>query len=287
MTDQLHLELAEFNSAPTERVREVLSTCLDIPRWCDEVLAGRPFPDVDAVVDLAARAAEPLLPEEIDRALSHHPRIGERPAGTGAGARMSASEQSGVASAGDYLTVRLRAGNLAYEQRFGRVFLIRAARRDASEILAALEQRLGNDEATELAVVAEQLREIAVLRLRGVLEPGSDPATQRGRITTHVLDTALGVPARGVPVQLQARTETGWSIKGTASTDDDGRVGTFNSQVARGRHRLVFDTAAYLQRSGRPAFFPEVIVTFEVGDESHYHVPILLSPFGYSTYRGS
>jgi 5-hydroxyisourate hydrolase len=110
-------------------------------------------------------------------------------------------------------------------------------------------------------------------------------------ITTHVLDVALGQPAAGVPVALQRVDETGATEIGLASTDDDGRVRRLGpADVEPGTYRLVFDTAAYLlarHPGGRP-FFPEVTVTFTVHDQAgNYHVPLLLSPYGYSTYRGS
>lgn len=97
-------------------------------------------------------------------------------------------------------------------------------------------------------------------------------------VSTHVLDTARGVPAAGVPVRLETPGGTR-----TGSTDRDGRL-RFDDVSGHGRHRLVFDTAAYL---GPAAFFPEVAIVFTVADDRHHHVPLLLSPFGYSTYRGS
>ena len=107
-------------------------------------------------------------------------------------------------------------------------------------------------------------------------------------ITTHVLDTALGRPATGVPVRL-SRLEDGESVViATGSTDDDGRISKLTpTEIERGTYQLWFDVAAYAAASGQDIFFPEVTVTFTVTDERHYHVPLLLSPFAYSTYRGS
>jgi 5-hydroxyisourate hydrolase len=110
-------------------------------------------------------------------------------------------------------------------------------------------------------------------------------------ITTHVLDTATGRPASGVTVILELRQASDWATIGRGKTDADGRVTTLmgGRDVVRGIYRLIFDTGAYHrdQAAGTP-FFPEVTITFNVGDASaHYHVPLLLSPYGYSTYRGS
>jgi 5-hydroxyisourate hydrolase len=110
-------------------------------------------------------------------------------------------------------------------------------------------------------------------------------------ITTHVLDTALGRPAISVPVRLFAvASETlDATPLGAAVTNSDGRVGDLGpDRVEAGTYRLVFDTAAYFAATGQRGFFPEVSLTFTIDDpEQHFHVPVLLSPFAYSTYRGS
>ena len=104
-------------------------------------------------------------------------------------------------------------------------------------------------------------------------------------VTTHVLDAALGRPAAGIPVVLL--NEDG-IILDTAATDPDGRVGILGPDVLDpGVYRLVFDTAEYFDLSGQKGFYPRVTIDFTIEDASHYHVPVLLSPFAYSTYRGS
>ena len=143
-----------------EITRDVLLGCLSVPRWADDVLAGQPYDDRDALIAAADAAARELTDEELDQALSGHPRIGER------GGAQSRREQSGVDPTAGDTAARLKAGNAAYEQRFGRVFLIRAAGRDAEEILSQLERRLQNDDATERAETVDNLRQIALLRLQ-------------------------------------------------------------------------------------------------------------------------
>jgi 5-hydroxyisourate hydrolase len=103
-------------------------------------------------------------------------------------------------------------------------------------------------------------------------------------ISTHVLDTSRGRPAEGVPVVLERAAGDGWEPIGRGATDADGRASDLGSASA-GRYRLTFDTGAYL---GEETFYPQVTVEFRVDQgEAHYHVPLLLNPFGYSTYRGS
>ena len=143
--------------------REVLLGCLAVPRWADDVLARQPYDDIPALLDAADAAARDLSDDELDQALARHPRIGER------GGAQSRREQSGVDPAAGDTAARLAAGNAAYEQRFGRVFLIRAAGRDASAILAELERRMGNDDTAERAETVDSLRQIALLRLEEAL----------------------------------------------------------------------------------------------------------------------
>ncbi|UYM05541.1 hydroxyisourate hydrolase [Solicola gregarius] len=108
-------------------------------------------------------------------------------------------------------------------------------------------------------------------------------------ITTHVLDTAAGSPASGVPVRLELLDGEPPTILGDGRTDVDGRIADLGPDRAEtGTYRLRFDTAAYFASTGSDGFYPEVVISFAVRDpDQHYHVPLLLSPFGYSTYRGS
>ena len=109
-------------------------------------------------------------------------------------------------------------------------------------------------------------------------------------ITTHVLDTAAGRPAADVPVTLEVRRDGAWQMAGRGMTDADGRLRTLldDPSPRAGVYRLTFDTAAYYERMGVDTFYPHVVVDFTVSDgAAHYHVPLLLSPFGYTTYRGT
>jgi 5-hydroxyisourate hydrolase len=110
-------------------------------------------------------------------------------------------------------------------------------------------------------------------------------------ITTHVLDTARGRPAAGVPVTLDFKEEGGWRVLGWGATDADGRLRDLlpsDFVLTEGHYRLTFEVGAYLSAAGADGFYTEVVVSFVVRDAAaHYHVPLLLSPYGYTTYRGS
>jgi 5-hydroxyisourate hydrolase len=109
-------------------------------------------------------------------------------------------------------------------------------------------------------------------------------------ISTHVLDTVLGVPAAGIAVTLERRAEGGWEECGGGVTDADGRIGDLlgGASLTPGVYRATFDVGGYFDSMERERFYPFVSVVFEIPSTArHYHVPLLLSPFGYTTYRGS
>jgi 5-hydroxyisourate hydrolase len=110
-------------------------------------------------------------------------------------------------------------------------------------------------------------------------------------ITTHILDISAGVPAQGVSVFLEQQTADSWEIIGKGKTDDDGRLRNLldaDFALQAGNYRLTFDTGEYFANKEIENFYPQVTIIFSVKDATqHYHVPLLLSPFGYSTYRGS
>ncbi|WP_305786848.1 2-oxo-4-hydroxy-4-carboxy-5-ureidoimidazoline decarboxylase [Symbioplanes lichenis] len=260
--------LGEFNSLPAERLTRELTAVCAAPAWGAAVLAGRPYASRTDLLAAADAASAALTWDDVLQGLSAHPRIGERAQGDTAEAAWSRREQSTAAQTADDVTrAELVAANRAYEEKFGHVFLIFASGRSQAEILAAARERLSSDPAAEQRVVAGELGKIARLRLARLVP---------FHVSTHVLDTVTGAPATGVPVTLQPSGAPG-------VTDGDGRL-RFDVAEA-GDYRLEFDVAAHL---GPDAFFPSATVTFRIADtDRNYHVPLLLSRFGYTTYRGS
>lgn len=107
-------------------------------------------------------------------------------------------------------------------------------------------------------------------------------------ITTHVLDTSTGRPAAGIPVSLLVLGDQDWQELAAGTTDRDGRISRLGpDSPAAGTYRLEFSTEAYFAAAGTPSFFTSVTVTFNAAAREHCHVPLLIGPFGYSTYRGS
>jgi len=157
------LSLDGLNAAEPGSAERALLACCAARRWADELVVRRPYHDMQTLERVSDAIFAELTWTDIQQGLAAHPRIGDRPHGGSTEAAWSRDEQS---AATGQLDDQLRAGNLAYEERFGHVFLICATGLPAVSILDALTTRLGNDENTERGVVREELRKIAVLRLR-------------------------------------------------------------------------------------------------------------------------
>ena len=161
--------LAAFNATSDDDARSRLLTCLDAPQWADRVLAGRPYDTLGEVEAAMVAAAAAISDEELEQALARHPRIGERADADRHDAAHSTREQAGVDRDDADLARRLEEGNRAYEDRFGRVFIVRAAGRSGTDILEHLQQRLDNSDELERAATIDQLTQIAVLRMKEAL----------------------------------------------------------------------------------------------------------------------
>ena len=161
------MDLATFNALPATDAAATVRPCADIGPWVNDVVAGRPYRCRDSLLLRAMRAAAEWTTADVDAALAHHPRIGERVSGDSTEARLSRTE---LPTAAESTAARIADGNAAYEARFGRIFLVRAAGRTAEDILANLTERLDNDLAAEALVTAEQLRQIALRRLEILVE---------------------------------------------------------------------------------------------------------------------
>lgn len=154
-----------FNALPPDETRERLRACNAADRFVRELVTGRPYAGATEVADAAERITLALTWTEVEQALAAHPRIGERAAGEGSEARSSRREQASMDTAADDVRAALAEGNRVYEERFGHVYLVRAAGRSPAEMLAELRRRLGNDEVRERVEVTRQLAEITRLRV--------------------------------------------------------------------------------------------------------------------------
>ncbi|KXZ53990.1 hypothetical protein GPECTOR_5g102 [Gonium pectorale] len=307
-------------------------SCCAAQKWAQQLAAQGPYADIDALLAVARRIwwTQTGVPGWLE-ALAAHPKIGDKKGMEGkpeAFASFSRGEQAAASQSlsGD-VSADLVEWNQRYLDKFGFIFIIFAKGKTAPQILESLKKRFQRLPHEELQTAAHEQMKITELRLTGLLGLPAESAEQvlartqrraeqvlthlapphggplRSPITTHVLDTATGLPARGLPLALLKQDEVSkvWETVGEGITNEDGRVGTLlppGNYIVPGRYRMFFDTAAYLAacKLAHPAFYsevpfyPEVVVEFIITADKaaeHYHIPLLLSPYGFSTYRGS
>lgn len=161
--------LDDFNDEPADQAVQALRACNAASRFAAEIVAGRPYRDVETLVRRAEEVARSLPWDDVAIALAAHPRIGDRVVGSSSEAESSRREQSSMDDADAATRDALLEGNRRYEERFDHVFLIRASGRSPAEMLAELERRLGNGDDAERAEVVEQLAQISGLRVRALV----------------------------------------------------------------------------------------------------------------------
>jgi 2-oxo-4-hydroxy-4-carboxy-5-ureidoimidazoline decarboxylase len=184
--------------------------------------------------------------------------------------------------------------NAAYRERFGFPFIICVRRHTRDSVLDRFERRLVNTPAEERAAALDEIGHIASLRLNDKVDGPGKPKTD-GRLTTHVLDTASGKPAAGLRLVLREIGASAQGLLAETVTNADGRTDApllSGAPLRIGRYEIAFHVGAYFASQGTaptdPPFLDIVPVRFAIAEpEGHYHVPLLVSPWSYSTYRGS
>lgn len=289
------MNLAHFNSASPASVRHSLSTCCGATQWVEKMADVRPFSSEKYITEYAEHVWYDLCTEsDWLEAFQHHPKIGDVESLTKKFAdtqHLAGSEQSGVQAATPAVLQALADANRTYEERFGFIFIVCATGKSAPEMLRLLHDRLSNSPAEELHIAMGEQHKITLIRLRKMLADADWSFLKNSRLTTHVLDTSVGLPANDLTIRLQRKDSEGhWMTFCQGVTNADGRIGDLlppGRPLHSGFYKMVFETAAYLQDHHLPVFYPLVEVQFQVSDERHYHIPLLLNPYGYSTYRGS
>lgn len=288
------MTLQDFNQLPPDEAAQRLQTCCGAARWVSETMKGFPFASEAELVQRATSAWYDVCDESDWReAFTHHPKIGDieslqkKFAST---SHLAGAEQSGVSSAGSGTIEALAAGNAAYDERNGFIFIVCATGKSADEMLRLLQDRLFNQPEEELRVAMGEQHKITILRLKKLVD-GDWSFLKVSQLTTHVLDTSLGRPGQDIAIRLQEPDGTGgWRTIAQGVTNADGRIPDLlppNRTLPQGNYRAVFDTGRYFAQQKTSGFYPAVEIQFTVFDDSHYHVPLLINPFGYSTYRGS
>ncbi|GAB4067897.1 2-oxo-4-hydroxy-4-carboxy-5-ureidoimidazoline decarboxylase [Ancylobacter sonchi] len=291
------ITLAALNAMDAPGFVAALDGIFEHSPWVAEAAAAhRPFPTLAALHEGLMAAVEARPAAGRLALIAAHPDLAGKAARAGAITAESVSEQAGLGldRLSDAEFDRFEVLNAAYRARFGFPFVICARRQTRDAVLDAFDSRLGNTPDEEVAAALAEIGHITRLRLVERIEgPGAPPTT--GRLSTHVLDTHKGGPAAGVKVELY---EIGASARARLAervTNTDGRTDVpllAGAPLRIGTYELVFHVGPYyaardLALPERP-FLDRVPIRFSIGEpEGHYHVPLVMTPWSYSTYRGS
>ena len=216
---------------------------------------------------------------------THHPKIGDKKS---LAEKFAGKEQSGVISATGEIIEALTKSNEAYEKKFGFIFIVCATGRSAGEMFQLLTNRLSNTKDDEVRIAMGEQHKITLIRFGKLFEDFQ--LLYMSQITTHVLDVSAGRPGRDIGVRLMNKVDKDWQTIAQGITNTDGRVSDLlptGKILSPGIYKMVFETGTYYSDQKIKTFYPSVEILFTVFDDAHYHVPLLISPFGYSTYRGS
>ncbi len=290
------IHLDALNAGAAEDFVAPLGGIFEHSPWVAErAFAARPFPTVSALHDAMMAAVEAASPEEKLALLRAHPELGSKIARADEMAAASRREQGalGLDRLGEAEFRIFDVLNREYGKRFDFPFILAVARHTRTSIRRQLERRLHNDREAELAAALREIGYITRLRLVAAVDGPGKPKTD-GRLSTHVLNTVTGRPAGGLMVVLKEIGAT-VSVLKEAVTNADGRTDEpliSGVPLRMGSYELEFHIGKYFDWEEIPAadppFLDIVPVRFAIAEpEGHYHVPLLASPWSYSTYRGS
>ena len=282
------MTLSEFNKLSKEESGMLLSKCCGSKKWLSLLMEGFPFTNE---IDLVSKA-ETIWYEQCNEAdwleaFTHHPKIGDVKS---LAEKFAGKEQAAIGTASNEIIEVLLNANTYYENTFGFIFIVCATGKRAEEMLRTLHDRISNNREEELNIAMGEQHKITIIRFIKMIDEGNWQNLKQGQLTTHVLDTSVGKPGRNISIRLKQLVKGSWQTLTQGITNADGRIGDLlppNRNVKPGNYKMVFDTGNYFTANNTKGFYPEVEIIFTVFDNGHYHVPLLINPFGYSTYRGS
>jgi 2-oxo-4-hydroxy-4-carboxy-5-ureidoimidazoline decarboxylase len=289
--------LADLNRASPADFAAAIGDAFELASWVAEAAsAKRPF---STVTDLHAAMMGAVRAQPRDKQLAflrQHPDLAGKAARAGAITEDSKSEQAsvGLDALSDEEFARFHRLNDAYKAKFGFPFIVCVRRHTRDSILVQFERRLPNDLEAEFAAALQEVFYITRLRIAAKVTGDGMPQVN-GRLSTHVLDTHAGRPAVGIAVELYELAGDRYYRLTTAVTNADGRTDQpliGGRPLPMGRYELRFSVGDHFRsrgiEAGDPPFLDIVPLRFSIAEpEGHYHVPLLCSPWSYSTYRGS
>ena len=293
----MSVTLEQLNKASQPDFVHALGEVYENSPWVPErAYARKPFSDAAALFDAMAAAVAAASEAEKLELIRSHPDLAGRAALADDLTESSKAEQGalGLNRLSPDEFARFEKLNAAYTKKFGFPFVICVRRQTRDAILESFERRLNNDGATEAKTALNEIDLIARLRLVQFVR-AAEIAGINGRLSTHVLDTQAGKPAAGIRVELYEIGASATSLLLETVTNADGRTDeplVAGSPLRVGRYELRFHVGEYFAKRNanlpQPAFLDVVPIRFAIAEpEGHYHVPLLVTPWSYSTYRGS
>lgn len=288
------ITLTQFNSLSEKEAQGQLEKCCASKTWMSKMAESRPFSSENELIKKAASIwYNDCSVEDFKEAFTSHPKIGdvdslkEKFANT---KNWANNEQSKIADANTSTIEALAKTNSQYEEKFGYIFIVSASGKSAEEMLAIIQTRLSHSKEDEMFVAMNEQHKITVIRLAKLIEGLSEKLDLKSHITTHALDTSSGIPASNMIITLKGLRNNEWKPMSVGITNSDGRILDIlplGRIFIPGNYLMSFNTNAYYESHNKKGFYPEVSIQFTVTDNSHYHIPLLINPFGYTTYRGS
>lgn len=280
------MTLQDFNNLGKDIAANQLFSCCGSQKWVSLMMKKFPFETQETLLEQATIIwYDECGKEDWLESFTHHPKIGDKKS---LADKFAGKEQAGVASATEEVIEALAKANKEYEDKFGFIFIVCATGRSAEEMVQLMNARMKNDVEDELRIAIGEQQKITLIRFSKLLQDFQ--LLKMSQITTHVLDTSAGKPGTGISLKLLQMINNEWKSIAQGITNADGRVPDLlpgGKNLSPGTYKIQFETGDYYARQHIKTFYPAVEITFTIFDDSHYHVPLLISPFGYSTYRGS
>lgn len=286
--------LSSFNQLPIETAKKELFNCCGSITWVNKLINCFPFKNETMLFEQVSD----IWYNEVDQAdyleaFTHHPKIGDMESPKKESVSTidwAAAEQAGVNSAKKQTLIELADYNEKYYLKFGYIYIVCATGKSASKMLHLLKERMKHQPDEELAIAAGEQHKITLIRLKELLQFQKSIWNKVSQITSHVLDTSIGIPGEGICIKLKKEYTDSWQTVSLGITDEDGRITDMlpaGITLPIGYYRMEFQVAHYFSAQHKKSFYFKIVIDFNTFDQGHYHVPLLLNPYGYSTYRGS
>lgn len=288
------ITLDQLNTLSEKDAYTHLEQCCVSSTWVKKMIENRPYhSELELIKKAASIWYNVCSIQDYKEAFTGHPKIGDIKSLNEKFANSSewaSNEQKKMSEAKAETLEELARINEEYESKFGFIFIVSASGKSASEMLAVAKLRLQHTSEDEIYVAMNEQQKITIIRLVKLIKSLAHKGDLSSHITSHALDTSIGTPAKHMLITLKGMRNNLWKPMSVGITNSDGRIPDMlppGRLLIPGTYTLTFNTEQYYKLNNQNGFYPKVSIQFEVADNSHYHIPLLINPFGYSTYRGS